>query len=157
MGQKLRGSLSGRRMEPGIVNAVGVWFYSLDTERYLYLMRNDDKHPYTWGLPGGKIDSGETLLDGINRECREELGFMPEYIRLVPIEKFTSGDTLFHYHTFYCCVAKEFQPCLNHEHLGYAWINAGIWPRPMHPGLWNTVNFEVIQDKIQQIRTAVTF
>lgn len=137
------------------MNAVGVWFYSLDTERYLYLMRDDAKHPGAWGLPGGKVNSGETLLDSIRRECREEMGSMPEYERLVPIEKFTSHDGRFHYHTFYCCVATEFRPQLNHEHLGYAWIDAGTWPRPLHPGLWNTVNFDVIQTKIQQIRTAV--
>ena len=28
-------------MEHSSVNAVGVWFYSFDTQRYLYLMRND--------------------------------------------------------------------------------------------------------------------
>jgi hypothetical protein len=37
---------------------------------------------------------------------------------------------------------------LNHEHLGWAWIDAGTWPRPMHPGLWNTVNIEAVQSKI---------
>jgi hypothetical protein len=37
-------------------------------------MRNDSKHPNTWGLAGGKCESGETLLDTIHRECWEELG-----------------------------------------------------------------------------------
>ena len=43
-------------------------------------MRDDPKHPNTWGLPGGKVEAGETLVDSINRECTEELGTMPEYI-----------------------------------------------------------------------------
>jgi hypothetical protein len=73
---------------------------------------------------------------------------MQEYLRLVPIEKFTSADGHFSYHTFFCCVAQEFHPRLNHEHIGYAWINAGTWPRPMHPGLWNTVNFDAVKAKI---------
>ena len=76
-------------MEHHSVNAVGVWFYSIATQRYLYLMRDDPKHPNVWGLPGGKIESGETIIDAIQRECQEELGAMPEYIRLVPLEKFT--------------------------------------------------------------------
>lgn len=139
-------------MESGSLGAVGVWFYSLDSGRYLYLMRNDARYPQTWALPGGKIKVGETLLCAIRRECQEEMGFMPEVVRLVPIEKFTSADGLFQYHTFFAYVACEFQPCLNHEHHGYAWISSDVWPRAMHPGLWNTANFQVIKDKLDVLR-----
>ena len=65
-------------MEHCNLNAVGIWFYSFNTDRYLYLMRNDSKNPNTWGLPGGKCETGETLMDTIERECQEELGVMPE-------------------------------------------------------------------------------
>ena len=135
-------------METSTLKAVGVWFRSRDTGRYLYLLRNDVKHPGTWALPGGKLESGETLLGGMERECIEELGSFPTYQRLIPLEKFTSSDGGFEYHTWVCVVATEFVPRLNHEHLGYAWIDAGTWPRPMHPGLWNTINLQAVQDKI---------
>jgi len=136
-------------MDASIVTAVGVWFYSIGTHRYLYLMRNDPRHPNHWGLPGGKVESGETLFDSISRECTEELGSMPEYLRLVPLEKFTTSDAGFAYHTFFCSVPTEFTPMLNDEHVGYAWLDSGIWPKPMHPGLWSTVNFEAVRSKIQ--------
>lgn len=142
-------------MEFGAVSAVGVWFYSLDTERYLYLMRSDVKHNDTWALPGGKVEYNETLLEAIVRECCEELGSMPKYVGLYPIEQFTSADTAFCYHTFFCCVAKEFQPTLNPEHKGYAWIDSRTLPKPMHPGLWTTVNFDVVQQKITTIRQQI--
>jgi len=142
-------------MESSAVNAVGIWFYSIATQRYLYLMRNDPKHPDTWGLPGGRIEEGETLINAIVRECTEELGAMPEYIKLVPLEKFTTADSGFAYHTFFCSVANEFTPVLNHEHQGWAWIAAGTWPKPMHPGLWSTVNFDAVQHKIQTIEQQV--
>jgi 8-oxo-dGTP pyrophosphatase MutT (NUDIX family) len=62
------------------VKAVGVWFRSVATSRYLYLLRNDAKNPSTWGLPGGKVEPGETLLGAMERECIEELGHMPGLI-----------------------------------------------------------------------------
>jgi 8-oxo-dGTP pyrophosphatase MutT (NUDIX family) len=138
-------------METGALKAVGVWFRSRDTHRYLYLLRNDPKHPGAWALPGGKVEPGETLLGGMERECVEELGFFPEYQHLLPLEKFTSDDAGFEYYTWVCVVPNEFHPRLNHEHLGYAWVNSGSWPRPMHPGLWSTLNIDAIQHKIATV------
>jgi 8-oxo-dGTP pyrophosphatase MutT (NUDIX family) len=142
-------------VESSVITAVGVWFYAVDTHRYLYLMRSDPKHPGSWGLPGGRVESGETLLDAMRRECQEELGMIPDYMRLIPLEKFTTIDSGFEYHTFFCTITKEFQPVLNDEHLGYAWVNSGTWPRPMHPGLWSTVNFDAVRSKIEIIESSL--
>lgn len=139
-------------MESSSVNAVGVWFYSTSTDRYLYLLRNDPRHPSTWGLPGGKVDNGETLIKAIERECYEEMGAMPAYDKLIPLEKFTSADGKFVYHTFFCTIANEFIPTLNDEHTGWAWISAGNWPKPLHPGLWSTINFDVVQEKVNSLK-----
>lgn len=140
-------------MESRAVDAVGVWFYAVKTSRYLYLMRNDPKHPNAWGLPGGKLNDGETLLEGMQRECSEEIGFFPEAVKIVPVEKFTSPDNRFNYHTFICIINDEFTPVLNREHKGYAWINSDTNPKPLHPGLWATVNFEEIKKKIKFLET----
>lgn len=155
MGKKLSGIVSGGIVEPSVVTAVGIWFFSIATHSYLYLLRNDPRHPGTWGLPGGKVDAGETLIQAIYRECTEEIGYMPDYQRLVPIEKFTSADSGFVYHTFFCTVGEEFKPVLNEEHVGWAWIASGQWPRPMHPGLWSTMNFEVVQNKISAMEQTI--
>ena len=153
MDKKLSRSVPAWSMEPGIIKAVGVWFLARETGRYLYLLRNDPKHPGTWGLPGGKVEPGETLLGGMERECVEELGHFPQYRRLIPLEKFTSADNVFEYHTWVCVLDHEFVPILNDEHVGYAWINAGTWPRPMHPGLWNTVNIDTVQQKLASVES----
>lgn len=143
-------------MESSSISAVGIWFFDIHTRRYLYLLRNDQRYPNTWGLPGGKVELGETLLDTINRECTEELGFMPEYLKMIPLEKFTSADSVFSYHTFFCSIDKEFIPKLNNEHIGWAWISSGTWPKPMHPGLWSTVNFDAVKNKIETVEQTVT-
>ena len=135
-----------------LIDAVGVWFYSISTDRYLYLLRNDVKNPGCWGLPGGKVDAGENLQEALTRECTEEIGIWPEAVKLVPIEKFTSIDNKFSYHTFFCLVENEFVPILNNEHYGYSWIKSGVWPKPLHPGLWTTINFKEILDKIDGIK-----
>ena len=134
------------------INAVGIWFYSVETKRHLYLTRDDKKYKGHWGLPGGKIEEGETLLEAIERECTEEMGFMPETIKLIPIEKFTASGDFFSFHTFYCIVEKEFTPILNHEHVGYSWINSDIIPRPLHPGLWATMKIDDVFKRIDTLK-----
>ncbi len=134
------------------INAVGVWFLSLNTNRHLYLMRDDKKYHGHWGLPGGKVENNETLLDAIERECKEEMGFMPQYKKLIAIEKFTSPTKHFIYHTFYCIVDDEFVPNLNHEHVGYSWINSDIVPKPLHPGFWATLKIDDILERINIVK-----
>ena len=120
MAQKLSRNISRRRVEHRVVTAVGVWFYAVTTKRYLYLLRNDKKYAGTWGLPGGKVEKNETLLEALVRECHEELSCWPEPIKLAPIEQFVSDDQRFIYHTFLSVIGQEFVPVLNHEHVGYA-------------------------------------
>ena len=154
---QLRRIIRGGKLEPSHLAAVGIWFFAYNTQRYLYLMRNDSKHPFNWGLPGGKVECNETLLDTIVRECTEEMGSMPEYIKLVPIEQYTGPGNHFIYHTFFCLVAEEFVPVLNDEHLGYAWLDRGVIPKPLHPGLWATINVEDIYTKIETVENLYSY
>ena len=133
------------------IEAVGAWFYAVDTGRYLYLMRNNDKHYGMWSLPGGKQEAGETLLESLIRECREEMNHWPECLQLTPLEKFTANNKFFTYHTFFAAIPGEFTPELNDEHIGYAWIAAGVLPKPLHPGLFSTLQHTEIKHKIRKL------
>lgn len=126
--------------------SAGVFFYCYTSKRFLYLLRND-KNGNTWSIPGGKIEKNETLLEGLERECIEEIGCFPKDAKLIPIQKFVNNT--FTYHTFFCSVGNEFIPNLNYEHSGYAWVDEGLYPKPMHPGLFSTVNIDLVQEKLQ--------
>jgi 8-oxo-dGTP pyrophosphatase MutT (NUDIX family) len=129
--------------------SAGVFFYCEDTDRFLFLLRNDGKNLGYWGIPGGKLEHKETLLEGVRRECMEEIDFFPESAKLVPIQKFVNNT--FTYHTFFCRIPEEFIPKLNDEHIGYCWVDVHHYPKPLHPGLFNTVNFDIVQDKLKEL------
>ena len=126
--------------------SAGVFFYAKSTDRFLYLLRTDSKNPVNWGIPGGKIEDDETLLAGVIRECEEEIGSFPANSKLIPIQKFVNHN--FVYHTFFSEVESEFTPQLNDEHCGYAWVGEGQYPKPLHPGLFSTVNMDIVQEKL---------
>ena len=134
--------------------SAGVFFYSTTTDRYLYLLRTDSKNPGNWGIPGGKIEEGETLFEGVARECEEEIGFFPDNAKLIPIQKFVNHS--FTYHTFFCEIEDEFIPTLNEEHCGYAWVGEGQYPKTLHPGLFSTVNFDIVQEKLNSLTKKAT-
>ncbi|MDR2052552.1 MAG: NUDIX domain-containing protein [Treponema sp.] len=46
-------------------------------EGILFLVRGKDPAGGKLDLPGGFVDPGEGVLDGLRRECREELGWDP--------------------------------------------------------------------------------
>ncbi len=129
---------------------VGALFYSKHTKRYLFLLRNGNKHNGHWGLVGGKVEVNETPAQALTREIVEEIGTV-SYSKVIPLEHFTSDNAKFEYHTYLICVDREFVPELNHEHRGYAWTSVNDHPKPLHPGVWRTFNFQSILDKIKTL------
>ena len=48
-----------------------------DKNEFLIVKRNeeDDLYPGAWEFPGGHLEDGETLKEGLARELKEEIGF----------------------------------------------------------------------------------
>ena len=139
-----------RILESGtLTQGVGALIYAKDTGRYLFLLRQGSSWSNTWALPGGKVDVGETVIVGLAREIEEELGGRIRDPKLIPIERYTSSDHKFVYHTFFVAVEREFMPVLNDEHSGYAWLPLQFAPKPLHPGIVRTVAEQDIMAKIR--------
>jgi 8-oxo-dGTP pyrophosphatase MutT (NUDIX family) len=154
MGKGTRRNLSRRQMESHTVESCGALVYCSGTKRFLFLLRpSDRRHSKSWGLVGGKIEAGETIQQGLVREILEETQFDASGHKLVPLEKFTSTDEKFIYHTFMLTIDCEFCPVLNDEHTGYCWTPLDDYPKPLHPGVWRSFSFQVVIDKIKTIQT----
>jgi 8-oxo-dGTP pyrophosphatase MutT (NUDIX family) len=142
-------------METSALESCGALIYAKNTHRYLFLLRTSSKYRNSWGIVGGKVEAGETVVQGLHREILEELGGKIIDAKIRPIEKFTSDNNQFCYHTFLIVVDDEFIPELNNEHNGYCWVPLEKYPKPLHPGVWRTFKFDVIINKIKTIEKIV--
>ena len=135
--------------------STGALIYCAKTRRYLFLLRNGTKHNGQWGLVGGKVEPGETVVQGLKREIQEELNGVIQDAKIIPIEQYTSDNDKFVFHTFLISVDDEFVPELNHEHRGYCWVQLEDHPKPLHPGVWRSFNFAVIVDKLKTMESVL--
>tara|TARA_B100000524_G_scaffold343795_1_gene240283 strand:+ start:407 stop:844 length:438 start_codon:yes stop_codon:yes gene_type:complete len=129
----------------------GALFYTLDTQRFLFLHRTQSRQADVWGLVGGTNESEEIPYQALIREIKEEIGDCPSIVKSIPLETFVSNDEKFNFHTYLCVVESEFIPKLNGEHNGYAWVSFGKWPKPLHQGLRNTLQSKSNLTKLQTV------
>ena len=63
----------------------------------ILLVKQKVNHERNWSLPGGKLERGETLEQGIIREMREETGLSVEILKLLYIcDVSATKNTLLH-------------------------------------------------------------
>ncbi len=81
-----------------------------------------------WGLPGGKIDYGETLLDAYRREMREETGIAVEHADWLCIQDCIQSPEFteprhFLLINYVSCLAGRPEPRKNYESLEIGWFS----------------------------------
>ena len=129
----------------------GALVYSRSTHRFLLIQKSSGKHQGSWGLVGGTNLADENPWQGLTREIEEEIGFLPDIKKTLPLEKFVSNDSVFNFHTYFCLVENEFVPILSDEHIAWGWFSMSALPKPIHRGLNLSLRNKIIQTKIQTV------
>ena len=70
------------------ITCSGALFYTLKTNRFLFLHRANGKRGNMWGLVGGTNEGAETPFEGLKREIEEEIGLCED-------KDYTSKDLKF--------------------------------------------------------------
>jgi len=95
--------------------------------KFLILQRaRRDLQYKLWGIPGGKLDKGETSIQGLIRELYEELGIMfsnLDFNLLGTVKSKTISDGEYGLFLYYVRVFKKIDVKINKsEHLDFKWV-----------------------------------
>jgi len=98
----------------------------------LFLRRNNDPVKGQWWFPGGRVRKGETLVEALNREVKEETGL--EVIESELVNGYSRiFDTRHDISIAYLCDCKGEKIKLNNEHSEYKYFKK--LPTNIHPYL----------------------
>lgn len=108
----------------------------------------------TWGLPGGKVEKGETTIAGAIRETKEETG-----ITEVPgnrLEIYESRDGTHRWTTYLYRVREPFEVTVSEEHTDYKWEDLDkIGDLNLHPkfkGQWERYRRGIARKLFREFR-----
>lgn len=96
-----------------------------EQNRILLVKRAIEPHFGKWDLPGGFLENGEDLVDGLKRETMEELGIEIEPIEVVTIFVDRYGNEDDDFHTFNVFVKSKMLSNnidLDSENSEFAWF-----------------------------------
>lgn len=105
---------------------VGVGAVIFDAGRVLLVRRGHAPMKGEWSLPGGALEVGETLAEGVAREALEETCLVVEPVAMVDvidrIERDETGRARFHYVLvdFWCRVVGGSAACAS-DAVGLRW------------------------------------
>lgn len=109
----------------------------IDERRVLLVHRSPSRraHPNVWGLPGGCVEEGESELDALAREMREELAVRITTDSVSHLYRLTAGPAEEPALVSAWLVRNWQGTPLNDapgEHVGIGWFGSDALPSPAH-------------------------
>ncbi len=112
--------------------AASALIWARETERVLFILRSDlVNDPLHWCLPGGHVERGESVLEGLYRELDEEIGRSLSNAPIIKLTTNTTEEPKFIHTNFAIGINKEFEPKLSWEHVEFKWADLSDMPRPL--------------------------
>jgi 8-oxo-dGTP pyrophosphatase MutT (NUDIX family) len=78
-----------------------------------------------WELPGGRLDPGEDVLEGLRREIAEETALAPTVDEPVHNVTWRNDADRGRFATYFRCSTSERAVTLSEEHTDYRWTTPG--------------------------------
>ena len=97
-----------------------------DCNYFLIVKRSDDDllYPGAWEFPGGHLEKGETIIKGLKRELKEEIGFDQEFNPIITHYYDEIKNDNYNLEIDFIIDVKmdEVDIKLSHEHTDYKWV-----------------------------------
>jgi 8-oxo-dGTP diphosphatase len=130
----------------------------------LIIQRGTEPRKGHWSIPGGLVDLGETLLDGVRREAQEETGLIVEPQAIVEvvdrIYKDSGADPeriRYHYVIVdYWCTVVSGEVEAASDASAVAWISPEQW-RGKNPYSLESITAQVIEKGWKMAQAAGTY
>ena len=106
-------------------SALAVKSFIVNDDKLLIIKRaDDDVHmPGVWEIPGGRLDDGENIEDGVKRETKEETNLDVDVIKKLSDQEFTRQDGQKIAMEIFLCKALNKDVKLSEEHSEFEWVD----------------------------------
>jgi 8-oxo-dGTP diphosphatase len=137
---------------------VGVGGIVIDARGYVLLVkRGNEPRKGHWSIPGGLLELGESLLEGVKREIREETGLMVEPREIVEVvdRLYKEGDRVRYHYVIvdYWCTVVGGEAHAASDAADVHWASPAEW-RNGNPFDLEPIALEVIEKAWQMASAA---